>query len=117
MPVSTLQNMREQQGVVQFKLTIDSSSTKYVNWRSNGSSLEVWAENLGSDDVEFSFDGSHWKTLPSGGVDVYRQKMVGFHYRRKNGVGSNECNVMVLTANPNPKPTLAVGQVDDGKVR
>ena len=119
MPVSTLQNLREQQGAFNFDLSIASDNIKYASWRKNGTSLETWVENLGTEDVEFSFDGGKtWKTLVVGGVDVYRQKMIGFHYRRKSGGSkSNSVDVTILTANPNPKPKLAVGQVDDGKVR
>ena len=119
MPVSTLANMREQQGVFCFDLVVAKDGNQYVSWRSKGSCLELWAENLGSESVEFSFDdGTSWKTLVAGGVDVYRHKMIGFHFRRKSGgSGSSIINCMGLTANPNPKPALAVGQYDDGKVR
>ena len=119
MPVSGLANCKEQQGAFNFDIVAANDSTKYVSWRSKGSVLELWVENLGTEDIELSFDKQvSWKTLVAAGVDVYRIKMIGFFYRRKSGgSASNTLNCLGLTANTNPKPTLAVGQVDDGKVR
>jgi hypothetical protein len=118
MPISTLQNCREQNGVVQFNHVVNHGTIKRVSWRSNGSALEIWAQNNGNNDVEISFDGGfNFFTLPSGGVDVYREKTIELWIRRKTGTGSNIVNFKILTADTNPKPTLAVGQKDDGKVR
>lgn len=119
MPVSTLANLSEQQGAFSFDLTCAKNGNQYTSWRSKGSAMEAWVENLGTEDCELSFDGgSSWKTLVAGGVDVYRINMIGFHYRRKSGgSASNTLNCLILTGNSNPKPSLAVGQKDDGKVR
>ena len=118
MPLSSLANGKEQQGAFSFDVTVNAINSRSVNWRNKGSCLELWVENTGMQNVQLSFDkGVSWKILVAGGVDVYRIKMVGFNYRLAGATAATVLNCLCLTANTNPKPTLAVGQVLDGKMR
>ncbi|MHA2363880.1 MAG: hypothetical protein ACXAC7_07970 [Candidatus Hodarchaeales archaeon] len=118
MGISTLQSNREQAGLKQFTFTANNLGAKTVNWTNYGTSLEIWAHNDGNRILELSFDdGDNWWELPGAGIDIYRHKVKSMLVRKQSAGGSCTLRFIVMFANPVPKPPLAPGQADDGKVR
>jgi len=106
MGISLLQSGKQEGGLKQYQITANHLGAKTYNWTNYGTSLELWAHNDGNRTLEISFDGgTNWWELPAQGIDIYRHKVKSIEVKKQSAGGSCTLRLIVIFANPVPKPS------------